>query len=161
LTRLVDAAQPDSLETRRLARAIDRLLDDAPAFERGRAELAATFARWRDTVPVLDRLIDRRPILHEARPLAAGLASLAEAGRSALDLLAAGVQPAAGWRDDVVATLDAAAVPVAEVELPVVPALRRLVFGAAMVGEVGKWSPQEWKKKVVEAATPPPPPSRR
>jgi hypothetical protein len=145
----VDAAQPDSLVAW-LAHAIDGCLT-MPARARPRefAAFASGATRCR-----LERLIDRRPILHEARPLAAGLASLAEAGRSALDLLAAGTQPAAGWRDEMVGTLDAAAVPVAEVEFPLVPALRRLVFGAARVGDVGKSSPQEWKSAVGGRAAP-------
>jgi hexosaminidase len=132
LTRLVDAAVPDSRDTRRFAAALQRLLADHERRESGRSEVEGLLERWRDVHPELHVLIDASPALHEVRPLADDLVDAAEIGLQALAYLAAGGAPPA-WKEAVSTRLDLAAKPKGELELAIVPALKALV--AAAVGE--------------------------
>jgi hexosaminidase len=131
LTRLVDAAWPDSRERYRVDALVTRLLADGPEYERGRSELQATFTRWQQAASALPPLIDSAPALHEARPLATRLRATADAGLAALSWLGQGGAPGQEWTDATLAQLNGAAEPVAEVELVVVAPVRRLVEAAA------------------------------
>jgi hypothetical protein len=110
---------------------VTRLLADAPAYDRGRSELQATFTRWQQAASVLPPLIDGAPALHEARPLAERLRTTADAGLAALAWLSQGGAPGQEWTDATLDQLKRAAEPVAEVELVVIEPVKRLVEAAA------------------------------
>src|SRR5262249_21025771 len=99
LTRLVDAARPDSAAGRHLRGMVDGLLSDAPAFRRNQEEIKAMLAEWRDVRPALVAMIDRSPILREAEQLPRDLAEIGAAGLEALAYLDADVAPPDGWRE--------------------------------------------------------------
>jgi len=130
LSRLVDAARPDSRAARAFARALDAFLGD-PAHERERQALVATFTAWRDVRPAIDVTIDRAPALEEVRPLAADLADMGAVGIEAVTYLTNRTAPPEGWKDRVTARLAEAAKPKAELEWPALPAFRKLVDAAA------------------------------
>ena len=153
LTRLVDASRADSAEGRRVAALVDGLLGDAPAFERGRAELSGIFERWLAASVALGPLTAQAPALHEARPLVGKLRSLALIGQAALAWLRPAEAPGATWSDEALAALAAAAEPNAEVEFPVIDPIRRLVVAASLVGEVRTTLPAAWKQLVIERAS--------
>jgi hexosaminidase len=127
LTRFVDAASADSLMARRITALVDALAGDAPAYRAGRAELAEVFRQWRGIRPDVDVLIERAPALAEVKPLAVALAVAGQTGLEALSYLEAGVAQGDDWRASQIAALDQASQPVGEVELAIVPALKRLV----------------------------------
>jgi hexosaminidase len=130
LTRLVDAAWPDSRERYRVETLVTRLLADAPAFDRGRSELQAIFARWQQAAASLPPLIDGAPALHEARPLVERLRTTADAGLAVLAWLGQGRAPDQAWTDATLKQLTRAAEPAAQVELAVVEPVTRLVSAA-------------------------------
>jgi hexosaminidase len=130
LTRLVDAARPDSRAARAFARAVDAFVAD-PAHDRERQTLAAALTAWRDVRPSIDVLIDRAPALEEARPLAADLADMGTIGLEAVTYLGSRTAPPDGWKDRAAARLAEAAKPKAELEWPALPALRTLIDAAA------------------------------
>ncbi len=130
LTRLVDAAIADPAGARALAARVERLLADAPAFDRDRDALRRTFDAWRDAARALDRLADTRPLLFEARGLSADLGALGDIGLDALSRLGRGAG-ATAWRDAALERLEQAAAPRVEVEFNVIEPLRRLVEAAA------------------------------
>jgi len=152
LTRLVDAARPDSAEGRRVARLTDELLSSAPGLDARREALAAAFASWRVATGPLRRLADERPGLQETRPLVDDLDAATALGLEALSYIEAGQSAPADWRDRALARLDEAAKPKAEVEVVVLGPLRQLVVAASRVGEAAALSPAEWKRAVVEQA---------
>lgn len=152
LTRFVDAARADSAVARRVASLMDELLSDAPAFRAGRQELADLFARWRDIRPAIDVTIDRSAALAEVRPLAEAVSAAGVTGLQALTYLASRISPGDEWRAGRLADLDRASLPVGEVELMFVPALRRLVVAAAEVARLDRMTPAEWCEHVAALA---------
>jgi hexosaminidase len=124
LTRLVDAARPDSREARRVAALVDRLLADR-ADTAARDALRATFASWRRAAGAVVETAARSPLLAHASAVARDLAVVGRIGEEAL-----AAAPAAGWAAEARAALEAAAQPKAEVEIVVVPSVLRLVDAA-------------------------------
>src|SRR5262249_5276566 len=78
LTRLVDAARPDSREARRFGRLVEEFLADAPRFSARRDELVEMLGRWRDIEPEFQIAVDQSPILDEVAPLALSLSKDAD-----------------------------------------------------------------------------------
>jgi hexosaminidase len=133
LTRIVDAAIADPEGMRAFGSRVERLLADAPAFDRDREALRRTFDGWREASRALNRMTDQRPLLHEARSLISDLGALGEIGLDALSRLgapAASGGEAAGWRDAALARLKQAATPRVEVEFGVIEPLQKLVEAA-------------------------------
>jgi hexosaminidase len=131
LTGLVDAARPDSEAGRKFASMVEGMLADGPRFQLYRSDIREALASWRDAGAELDPVIDRAPALHEARPLAKDLASVAAAGLEALAYLSAGNQATAQWRDAQLAKLEEAAKPKAALEFVMIPSIKKLVIAAA------------------------------
>ena len=126
LTRLVDAARPDSREARRVAALVDGVLAGREA---ARAALAETFGVWRWAGQSSVGLGRASPLLAHAEPVARDLDVVGRIGMEALNYL--GAAPPAGWADAARAALEGAAKPKAEVEMVVIAPVRRLVDAAA------------------------------
>lgn len=148
LTRLIDAARPDSAAARNLAGLIDGMIADAPDFRRNHERLGAIFREWRDVRPAIDVMIERSPLLREAEQLPRDLADVATAGLEALSYLAAEVAPPSGWRESRMAMLEQALRPKAEVELVVIKPVRKLVILAAEMAELKSIPHSERKQRL-------------
>jgi hypothetical protein len=110
---------------------VARLLADGPGYDRDREALRRTFEEWRQASRALDRLADRRPLLHEARSLVADLGALGDVGLDALSRLGTGGgASAAAWRDAALGRLEQAATPRVEVEFGVIEPLKALLEAA-------------------------------
>jgi hexosaminidase len=160
LTRLVDAARPESLEARALWASVDALLGDAPRFDRDAERLTQALHQWRELHPELARMLERSPGLHEARPLGDGLLALAQTGLEALSYLRSGTVPRPGWREEALQRIDEAARPQGQVELAIIQPLRELVLAAVLQPEAKVLSAAEWQARVKAealAAIPKPP----
>ena len=125
LTRLVDAARPDSREARRIAALVDGTLAGRPP---SRQALAEAFGAWRWAGQMV-AYSKASPLLAHAAAVARDVDTVGRIGMEALNLLGAAVP--AGWADASRAALDEAAKPKAEVEIVVVAPVRRLVDAAA------------------------------
>ena len=130
LTRLVDAARPDSRVARTLPAIVTAFLADAPLHASGRDELRRTFAEWRRAGAAAAETATRSPLLVHSSPVAASLATVGRIGEEALGYLPRTLVPA-GWADKALADLAAAEEAKAEVELVVVEPVRRLVLAVA------------------------------
>jgi hexosaminidase len=164
LTRLVDAARPESLVARALAGSVDDLLSDAPRFAQGAERLTRTFSRWREVHPELTLTLEHSPALHEARPLGAALHVLSQTGLEALAHLKNGTVPPAGWRQEALQRLNEAARPHGQVEFAVLQPLRELVIAAALRQEAASTAPAKWHERVKTealAALPKPPEKKK
>jgi hexosaminidase len=128
LTRIVDAAAPDSRAAREFAAAVSALLDDAPRFESRRERVRAFLDEWRRTYTSVRVMADRSPIMRDAVPLAGDLSEMSAAGLEALQYLSAGTAPPLLWREEKLALLDRVAKTPREVDFAVIPSLRRLVL---------------------------------
>lgn len=160
LTGLIDAARPDSEAARRFRAHVEALLSDAPRFESHSPQVREMLTQWVNAAPELEALIESAPALHEARPLAADLATLGNTGLEALSYISRGVAPPAAWRDAKLAALAEAAKPKAALEFPVIPGVRQLVFAAYELPRLGQMSPHEWKTQVKTLAAPAKQPGR-
>jgi hexosaminidase len=160
LTRIVDAARPDSQTARHLQGLVDGLLGDAPRFEVYRDQLHTIFVSWRDLDPELDRRIEASPALQNAAPLARDLEEMGKIGLEALSFIATGNSPPEGWRGSKLEFLARAAKPRAEVEFAIIPAARELVVAASSRAELNSMAPDEWLKRVKTNASGKPPDSK-
>jgi hexosaminidase len=149
LTRLIDAARPDSRAGRHFAALVDGLLSDAPHFRRNHDLIKLLLAEWRDARPALDAMIERAPMLREAEQLPRDLSDIGAAGLEALAYLAADVAPHQGWREAKIAMLERAATPKAEVEFAIISPVRKLVILAAELQGLKSMPHSQWKERVL------------
>ena len=158
LERLVDAAQADSLAQRTFRREVEALLR-APAGPRDDAALRAVFTSWRDNHRTLEPVLTASRLGAEARPLSRDVAAFGELGLQALDAIKAGRQAPEAWAASTRHALDRAQRPRAELEMAVLPSMRKLALGAAQLDALKTSSVEEWNRRldeqVKEAGKPP------
>lgn len=145
LDRLVDAARPESMPARRLRKEVDVFLRTPPPARDDRP-LRAAFSTWRNNHPILEPLLSARGL--EARPLSRDLAALGEVGEQALEAIRAGRQAPDSWLAEAQRVADRSQKPRAEVELAVVPAVRKLAVAAGQLDELKTLSLEEWNQKL-------------
>jgi hexosaminidase len=145
LDRLVDAARPESMAARRFRKDVDRFLRTPPA-SRDDRPLREALSAWRANHPRLEPNLSGSPLGAEARPLSRDLAALGEVGVQALDTLAAGRQAPESWRAEAERLAERAHKPRAEVELAVVPAVRKLALAASQLDALKTVSLEEWNR---------------
>jgi hexosaminidase len=153
LTRLIDAARPDSAAARRFAALVDGLLSDAPSLARNRERIESTLRQWRDVGPMLEAMIDRSPVLREAEQLPRDLSAIGTAGLEALSYVATDADPPSGWREEKLAMLEQAAKPRAEVEFAMIAPMRTLVILAAEFRSLKSMPHSEWRSRVLTLST--------
>ena len=149
LTRLIDAARPDSAAARRFAALVDGLLSDAPYLARNRERIESMLRRWRDVCPMLEAMIDKSPVLREAQQLPRDLSAIGTAGLEALSYVVTDVDPPAGWREDKLSMLEQAAKPKAEVEFAIIAPVRTLVILAAEFRSLKSLPHSQWRSRVL------------
>ena len=152
LTRLIDAARPDSEEGRRFAMLVDGLLSDGPQLRKNRDRIDAVLREWRDVRPSLDVMIDKSPILREAEQLPRALAEIGTAGLEALSYVSADMTPPEGWRVAKMTMLDEAAKPKAEVEFAIIAPVRKLIILASEMASLKSIPHSQWKERVLVLA---------
>jgi hexosaminidase len=148
MTRLIDAARPDSVAGRRFAAMIDDMLADAPGLMRSRDRISSTLSEWRDVRPSLGVLIQTSPALSEAAELPGELAELGNTGLEALSYLTADLSPPPGWREAKLAFIERAAKPKAEVEFAVITSVKRLIILAAELTQLKNIPHSQWKERI-------------
>jgi hexosaminidase len=155
LDRLVDAARPESETARRFRRQVDFYLKNGPDAAQA-AELRSTLARWRDNRAVLDPILDRSPRAAEARVHSRDLTTVSRRGLEALDHLASGHSAPAAWTEQAKNDLAVAQRPSAsELEVAVVPAVRKLVLAAAQLDQLASQGAAAWNARIEEQLNPP------
>ena len=127
LTRLVDAARPESDVARHFNRAVAEFLADSSHVTR-RDEVRGWLTSWREHRDRLAPIIERSPDLREIDPLSRTLAELGAIGLQAM----AGIEGSDKTEDYTqwLAAIERASQPVAELELMVVEGVRKLVEAA-------------------------------
>ncbi|MCI0336829.1 MAG: family 20 glycosylhydrolase [Acidobacteria bacterium] len=156
LTRLADAARPDSARARDFAKTIDAWLYSQDAFNKSRAvDLKNHFTDWQRTGGLIEgEIIKSSPLLTEALPLARDLYEISDIGRDAVEYLSSGVVATDEWKRTNLALLEKAAQPKAAVELVVIQPIRELVIAAAEQEKRKSMTATEWKKTIKEMAAP-------
>jgi hexosaminidase len=148
LTRISDAAQPESFESHRVNRAIDGLLSDAPRFALNADNLASTFSHWRDVGPAVVAAQAGSPALAEAGTMPADLTALGTMGLEALAYLKNGSAPPDGWADAALARIKIAEEPRAETQFAMLSGMRLLVAAADQRAALDPSDVAGWQTKV-------------
>jgi hexosaminidase len=149
LDRLVDAARPESRTAQEFRAAVDRLLLAPPA-ARNEVSVRAPLLAWAANHGNLDPILAASPKATEARSLSRDLSSIAAVGLEALDALRSGHAAGETWREEARARLDRARKPRAELELAVVPAIRKLALAAGQLDALATMSVEEWSRRLDE-----------
>jgi hexosaminidase len=152
LTRVSDTAQPESFEARRVNRAIDGLIADAPRFSLNADNLAATFSRWRDAGPAISAAQAGSPALAEAGTMPGDMTALGALGLEALAYLRNGSAPPDGWADAALARVKTAEAPRAECEFAMLSGVRLLVAAADQRAAFDPSDAAGWQAKVKSRA---------
>ena len=148
LDRLVDAARPESETARRFRRQVDFYLKNGPDPALA-GELRSALARWRDNHAALEPILDRSPRAAEARVHSRDLSAVSRRGLEALDHLASGRSAPAAWGEEAKSELDVARRPSAsELELAVLPAVRKLVLAAAQLDQLKTMGAAAWNAQL-------------
>ena len=128
LTRVVDAARPDSEVAREFARLVSRFLENPAAgdYETIKHRLVA----WGENHHKLLPVIRRSPILKEIEPLSATLAEISQIGLVALDRCYRREALDENWSRNAMASLQQAKKICAETELMIVMPIEKIVVGA-------------------------------
>jgi hexosaminidase len=155
LDRLVDATRPESEAARRFRRQVDFYLKNGPdAAQSG--ELRSALTHWRDNHAALEPILDRSPRAAEARVLSRDLMVVSRRGLEALDHLASGHSAPAAWGEEAKNDLAVAQKPSAsELELAVIPALRKLVLAAAQLDQLAPMGAPAWNALLETQLNPP------
>jgi hexosaminidase len=130
LSRLVDAARPESEAARAFSREVEALLAD-PGRRAGREAIRARLSEWQGLEARLRPLLERHALLREAVPLAGEASALAAAGLEALGFLEQGVPAPESWWTARAPLLEREKRPATGLEVAYRPAIRRLMEAAA------------------------------
>jgi len=128
LTRLVDAAQPESRTARLFDAAVTAFLRTRD--RKSADELRGHLRRWQSQAEALKPVLARSPALAEVEPLSRGLASAAAVGLEALDVLSAKTVRGQDWVREKSRILTRIRQPQAHAELAVIISIERLVTAA-------------------------------
>src|SRR3989442_1257963 len=129
LNRLVDTARPESDTARLFGDAVDQLLKNGPRLSNPQ-KVQSTLTRWKNNDKKLRPILEQSELAAEAVPLSQDLSTIAKLGLEALKFLKSGKQAPISWPDEGRRILDRAREPRAEVEIAVIPGIRKLVLAA-------------------------------
>jgi hexosaminidase len=125
LTRVVDAARPESMTARRFGILIDSLIAD-PGMD-GRIIIADMLRKWRNNHKALKETINVSPILREIETLSRDLATISEIGLKAGNYYTSGTKPSDLWLERCLELLEKAKKPRGQAALLIVAPIERLL----------------------------------
>lgn len=129
LTRVVDAAPPESMRARAFRQAVDSLLNNP--VEARQVMVADQLLLWKQNHSRFVEILPQSPILREVESLSADLFTVAEIGLSAGRYYSSGEKPSQMWTERMLEVLQNARKPRGQVELVIVDAIEKLVVAAA------------------------------
>jgi hexosaminidase len=131
LNRLADGAPPESELANDFARAVSTLAASSFKDANAESEIRMLLARWRDSDAVLHPLLQESSLLNELVPVSQSLASLGAAGLQALEYLDKGEKAPDSWKAEMLATIDQAKKPQADLLIAIASAVQTLVEASA------------------------------
>ncbi|MBV8206793.1 MAG: family 20 glycosylhydrolase [Acidobacteria bacterium] len=131
LNRLVDAARPESLSARRFNRTVDAFIaapENSTERKQAAEEVTGKLNEWLALPETLKPAFENSPMGAEAAGVAAALASLAQAARSAMQAIGAQQPVTAEWKAQQLDNLKKLSTdPNAEVVIAVAPGIQKLI----------------------------------
>ncbi|HVN19241.1 MAG TPA: family 20 glycosylhydrolase [Dongiaceae bacterium] len=127
LTRLIDAAYPESDTAREFGGLVQQYIQSGYKDHEAEARIRAWLQLWRDNDAKLHPLLQQSALLQEDIPISQNLAMLGAAGLQALDYLDKGQIEPELWKTQQMAVIEQAKKPVAGLLLMVVAPVQQLV----------------------------------
>jgi hexosaminidase len=124
LTRVVDAARPDSRIAREFRNQAERYLAGEIQFA---ASLEEKLKLWQENHQKLKEIIVKSPVLHEIESMSKDLSQAAEIGLTALRFLLNDNKASEDWVKEQLQLLKKAKTPRGQTELTILPAIEQLV----------------------------------
>jgi len=135
LNRLVDAARPESMKAWEFRNLVDEMLLSAPRYDKNRYFIEVHLKKWRDNHILMLPICESSFLLKEILPLSQEVKDLAEAGLRALQYLEQDQAPPDKWLKQVKPLLERPKKPDYELEIKIVPAIRKMIETAQMKRE--------------------------
>ena len=151
LTRLVDAVRPESDAARRFRKDVDKWIGAGGEA----APLRQALSLWQGNHALLEPTAAAAPDGAQIRSLSKDLAAVAVLGQEALGILADARPRPPAWPDAARALLDGAYKPRAELQVAIVPAVRRLVLAASSQDKLRAVPRGEWNAWLDKVQNPP------
>lgn len=130
LTRLIDAAYPESDTALEFNALVQRFIESGFKDQAAQARIRYWLTLWRDNDAKLEPLLHQSSLLSEDVPVSQNLAMIAAAGMQALDYLDKGEAEPELWKAQQVAVTEVAKKPVAGLLLQVTAPIEQLVQAA-------------------------------
>lgn len=127
LDHLVDAVRPDPPSRYHMQQLVNAFLEDPKQHEKERHELEDIVSSWIAAAPKVQQQVAASPLLSDATVRAQQFASLAEIASQAIAHLASGSAAPADWKQNSLATIEAAKKPQAIVRFTFIDPLQKLV----------------------------------
>lgn len=131
LTRVVDAAKPDTPVAREFRQCVKRFLHSSAQNQTTLIELQERLKTWKMNHDLLQKTIKKSPVLQEIETLSADLAAVAEIGLESINYLQKGAAPDSSWVQQKLEVLNNAKSPRGQSELMIISAVEQLVKKAA------------------------------
>jgi len=130
LTRLIDAAYPESDTARQFSALVNQYIQSGFKDQAAAAQIRTWLTLWRHNDGKLRPLLQQSSLLQEDIPISQNLAMLGAAGLQALDYLDKGLPEPDLWKTQQLAVIDQAKKPVAGLLLQVADPISQLVQAA-------------------------------
>jgi hexosaminidase len=134
-TRVVDAAQPESMTGRQFRKAVNRFI--AEGNKKDEEYITNLMNKWNQNHSAFTALTNKAPVLKENLMLSQNLADLSKAGLEAIKMINNDNEAAAGWFDSHMKLIAASKIPYGQAELAVTNGFEEL-FKAVRVGKPPK-----------------------
>jgi hexosaminidase len=130
LTRLIDAAYPESDTAREFSALVQQFIQSGYKDQTAEAKIRNWLTLWRNNDAQLEPLLHRSSLLQEDIPVSQNLAMVAAAGLQALEYLDKGEAEPELWKAQQIAVTEVAKKPVAGLLLQVTAPIEQLVQAA-------------------------------
>ncbi|HEX9972584.1 MAG TPA: family 20 glycosylhydrolase [bacterium] len=131
LTRVVDAAKPDTPVAREFRKSVERYLKASSKNPTTLEELQERLKMWKNNHDLLQKTIKKSPVLKEIETLSADLAATADIGLESFNYLQKCAAPDSNWVKEKLEFLNKAKAPRGQTELMIISAVEQLVKKAA------------------------------
>lgn len=123
-TRVVDAARPESMISRRVRILFEELM---AGDQKNASELKSLLKEIKERQTAVKEILQLSPVLREMQPMAENLTKLAQLGTEAVDIYLSKKKPGKNWHKKVEPILLEAQKPYGQTEIPFAPAVSKFV----------------------------------
>ncbi len=149
LTRLADAARPETETARLFRNKVNKFLANAPEIGDS-APLVSDLELWKGNHKKLLPFLEKSDESMEMASRSEDLSTSAQFGLEAVKYLKSGKPAPAAWQEKAKEALDRAQIPHVEVDLKVVDPIRKLVLAVEQLDKLKEMKADEWNKSLDE-----------